>query len=210
MIERRTRRPLLRLVEARAVEAHRADDLLGQREAEVRVGRDREVDVDGRAGRDVLELGGGRPEHERRRLERPVRAVGDGAGDLAVRQLERRLDDGARGAALGPHGPQRAEPDLEVADARRRALEHVEAGAGAAAEHVAVHRRGEQRVAVDAQLERRARRAEDAEVRLGRRLVGARRAADDRDLVDDDVRAAQQRADAERADREHADQRPGR
>ena len=62
-------------------------------------------------------------------------------------------------------------PDLEVADARRRALEHVQAGARAAAEHVTVHRRREQESAIDSQLERRARRAEDAEVRLGGRLV---------------------------------------
>ena len=77
---------------------------------------------------------------------------------------------------------------------------------GPAAEHVAVHRRREQRVARDGELEGRARGAEDAEVRLGDRLVRARGAAHDRDLVDDDVGAAQERADPERADGEHADQ----
>ena len=104
-------------------------------------------------------------------------------------------------------GPERPEPDREVADARRVALDHVEAGPRAAAEHVAVDRR------------RRAAR------RPGRRpgtsrasgentprytwavpSVGARRAADDRDLVDDDVAAAQQRPIRVRADREHRDQ----
>ena len=53
-----------------------------------------------------------------------------------------------------------------------------------------------------------ARRREDAEIDLRGTLGRAGRAADDGDLVDDDVAAAQQRAEAVRAGREHDDQRP--
>ena len=75
------------------------------------------------------------------------------------------------------------------------------------AEDVAVDRRGQQGVARHPDLVGVPRRAEDAEVRLGGRLVGAGGAPNDRDLVDDDVRAPHQRADPERAGREHRDQR---
>ena len=83
-----------------------------------------------------------------------------------------------------------------------------------AAEDVAADRRRQQRAARDAAPGTAARRREDAEVDLRRALGRARRAADDRDLVDDDVAAAQERpegvgADGEDDDEErHRDPRP--
>ena len=85
------------------------------------------------------------------------------------------------------------------------ALDDVE-GRALAAEEVAVDRGREQRATRQRDLVRAARRREDAEVDLGRAFRRIRRAADDRDLVDDDVAAAQGRPVDVRADGEDRDQ----
>ena len=102
-------------------------------------------------------------------------------------------------ARLRPDGAQRAEADAEVADPRRIALEDVEAAAvPSPPKKSPLIGRRQQGAARDAELVRAARRREDAEVDLGRALGRARRAADDGDLVDDDVAAAQERARSRR------------
>ena len=131
--------------------------------------------------------------------------VPDRPGDDAVDELEIGVDQRNSGRGLGADGPQRPEPDGEVADLGGVALDDVE-GRALAAEEVAVDRGREQRATRQRDLVRAARRREDAEVDLGRAFRRVRRAADDRDLVDDDVAAAQGRPVDVRADGEDRDQ----
>ena len=208
MIDAPDQRPLLCVRDLAAVPVERADDRVRERRPVEQVAAQREVDVDRLAGREVLRASTAEDaEHERRR----DRASGSSSFvivPLIWPSVEPQVRGHRRagGAGLGADRAQRAEPDAQVAHPRRVALEHVEVAAAAAAEHVAVHRRGEQGVPGDAQLVRRPRGAEDPEVGLRGRGVGARGTADDRDLVEDHVRAAQQRADPERAHGEHRDQ----
>ena len=202
MIERRTRRPLLGLVIGlEPSQFMRADDRLRQRDAvEVRVGRDREVDVDRRA----------RPGCPRA-WRRPSRARAPGDSSARSERLvtvplirpstsrSAAVDVGARGAAprrgscaasrTRPRGRGRATGRPGARRGRRRCRRRTcrRSSASPAGRRPSTR---SWKVARDG--------AEDAEVGLGRRRVGARRAADDRDLVDDDVRAAQQRPDPER------------
>ena len=111
---------------------------------------------------------------------------------------------------LGADGPQRAEPDAEVAD--------LCAGSPCRTSSVAVVPSppkkspliGDERSAPPGTRSwyGPARRREDAEIDLGRAVGRAGRPADDGHLVDDEVAAAQQRAEAVRADGERDDQRP--
>ena len=71
-----------------------------------------------------------------------VRGVGDGALQVAVLEPQVGLDERDLDRCLRPHRPQGAEPDGEVADLRRLALQDVERRAGrVAAERVADDRR---------------------------------------------------------------------
>ena len=118
-------------------------------------------------------------------------------------RIERHVD-----GALGLDRPQRPEADAQVADPRRVALEHVEAGpAGLRAAEVAADRGRQQRTAGHADLVGATGRREDPVVRLGDALGGARGAAHDGDLVDDDVAAAEERSEAVRTHGERDDQR---
>ena len=165
----------------------------------------RQVDLAGRAGRDVGQDDDAAAEDDRRRLEDHRGVVPDRPGDDAVDELEIGVDQRHIGRGLGADGPQRPEPDGEVADLRGVALDDVE-GRALAAEEVAVDRGREQRATRQRDLVRAARRREDAEVDLGRAFRRVGRAADDRDLVDDDVAAAQGRPVDVRADGEDRDQ----
>ena len=100
-------------------------------------------------------------------------------------------------------------PDGEVADARRVALEDVERRRRAASPKMSPFIGAARRASPgDAHLVRRPRRAEDAEVGLDRRGVGARarraRSPTSWTITSEPRSSA---ADPERADREHGDQR---
>src|SRR5205814_3606217 len=116
------------------------------------------------------------------------------------------------GRGPGPDRPDPGHPDRRIADLRRVALGGV-GRAGGAAEWIARDRGREERAAGDLDEIRRPRRREDAEVVLSPALRRVRGAADDGDLVHDDVRAAEQRAVAVRcrreADDEDRDAEPG-
>ena len=140
------------------------------------------------------------------RSRRWVGGVPDRPGEPPVFESKVGLDERHGDGRVGADRPQRAEPDGEVADPRRVALEDVEGAPGPGATEVAVDRRRQQRPAGDADLVDPARGREDPEVDLGGAVRGARRAADDGHLVDDHVAAAQDGPEAVGAGGEDHDQ----
>ena len=112
-----------------------------------------QCDIDlGRLPGQIVQLGDGATEHDRRRLERVLGGVRDAAAEPTILEPERRLDERHGDGALGTDRPQRPEPDTPVAHPRRVALEDVKARRGAVAQEVAVRRRGQQRTAREADL----------------------------------------------------------
>ena len=142
--------------------------------------------------------------------ERDRRGVRHGALEAAVDRAGGRSRSGARSTAVSAR-IVRSEPNPT---ARSRTLAGSPCstssadGRAVAAEEVAADRRREERAARHVDLVRAAGRREDADVDLGGAVGGAGRAADDGDLVDEDVAAAQERAVPVRPDREHADEEP--
>ena len=137
-----------------------------------------------------------------------VGRVRDGALEAPVDELQVGLDERHVRRRLGADRAQGSEADGQVADPGRVALEDVEGRArrAVAAEEVARDRCREQGAARDLDLVRAARRREDPEVDLGRAVGRARGAADDGDLVDEDVAAAERGAEGVGADREDEDE----
>ena len=133
---------LVRIRAGRPVgEEELADDLVGQRLAELAV-LDGGIDGRLRPGRQVLEEHDGPAEDDGRLLEQLRRGVLDGSLEVAVLEAQVGLHQRDADRGLRPDRPQRPEADVEVAHARRVALQDVElAGRPGAAEDVAVDRR---------------------------------------------------------------------
>ena len=165
-----------------------ADDPVGQRLAE-RVGRGGDVDGGDVARLEVVQERHGLAEDHGRPFESLVRRVRDGARSRPSSSRRSACDQRHGDRRLGADRPQRSEPDREIADPRRIALERRRAtGRWPPAEGVAADRRGQQGATRHAQLVGLARGREDAEVDLRGAVRRARGAAHDRDLVDDHAR----------------------
>ena len=116
----------------RLAEERRADDLVGQLLVELG-GLDGGVDRRRRPRREVVEAGDAAAEDDGRLLDGLLGGVGDRALEPPVLEPQVGPDERHVDGALGPDRPQRPEADAEVADPRRVALEHVEAGPPACA-----------------------------------------------------------------------------
>ncbi len=115
-----------------AAPVERADDRVGERGPVEGIAAEHEVDLGRLAGRDVADLHRRDAEHDRRRDQRPARAVGDRALDPSAVEPQVGGHRRAGGAGLGADGAHGTEADGEVADARRVALEDVEVAAAVA------------------------------------------------------------------------------
>ena len=136
------------------------------------------------------------------------RGILDRALEAAVVQAQVRLDQRDRDIGVSARIVRSdPKPTARSRTIARVALEDVERRRVAvAAEEVAADRRRQECAAGDADLVGAARRREDADVDLRGPVGGAGRATHERDLVDDDVTAAQGRPEPVCADGEDRDQ----
>ena len=111
MTQRRTSVRCSASSSARAVPVHRAEDALRERDPVERVGVDRQVDLDGRAGRDVLEPARPSPTTSAGGLERPVERLVTVPLSWPSTSRRSAVTSGPVALRLGADRPDRAEPD---------------------------------------------------------------------------------------------------